>query len=185
MLSANRPMYAEALLIAVLFSIFLILMLPFAGPFLSRKVRAWFGSRNVKIILAMQLIIVPALFAGLVFTVSEPIWMRFSERILWNYRKLTDACDSVLADHPLGTNVEIEISATDPSLPNIIKRLNPVAIRVKPHGLWMMLEHPSRAGYAVEWGQDPDNTNIWALSAGGEGVFDTVYTSAPPVLSRN
>ncbi|HEY1788535.1 MAG TPA: hypothetical protein VGJ73_10285 [Verrucomicrobiae bacterium] len=71
---------------------------------------------------------------------------------------------------------------TDPSLPKVIKRLDPVDIEVRHHAFWMMLESPSRAGYAVEWGQGQENTNIWTLVAGGENVFTTVYTSAPPVL---
>lgn len=180
-----NPSLYNLVLFSILFSFFLILMLPFASPLLSRRLRAWLGSRNVKIILTVLLIIGPAVLAVFVFEVIEPDWMRFAGRSQAYYRKLTDACDLVLAEHPLRTNQEIRIPVTDPSLPKIIKRLYPVAIEVKPNSFWMMLESESRAGYAVEWGQDQDNTNIWALSAGGENVFYTVYTSAPPVLSRH
>ena len=148
-----------------------------ASPLLSPRLRAYLGFWRVVAILVVLLVIVPIILAAFARQILEPPNIRFTEKSQRYYRKLADACDKILVEHPLGTNQFISVSVTDPTLPKIITDLKPVIIRVEPECLWMMLISDSRAGFAVGWGPQQSDTNVWEMWSGGENVFTTDYTA--------
>ena len=160
------------------FVIFAILMLPFASVFLSAKLRARLGSRWVVVSLVVLLVILPSVFALIAPELLESPYIRFQKHSQTYYGNLAQACNTVLAEHPVGTNKFIEISVTDPSLPKAIRDLHPIKINVSTQGYWMGLVSESRSGVGVSWGPQQDNTNIWSLQAiAPEGEDTVVYTS--------
>lgn len=77
------------------------------------------------------------------------------------YATLSQACDLVLAEHPLGTNKFIELSVNDPSLPQIIRDLQPQKIKIGPQSFWMV----HRDSFGITWGKSDYYTNFWVLSS--------------------
>src|SRR5688500_8991356 len=76
---------------------------------------------------------------GLVFLgPSLTQYSRFRHKSPAYYSDLTQAFDKLLAEHPVGTNRLVELSVTDPSLPNSILDLQPVKIQVWPHRVWIL-----------------------------------------------
>jgi len=100
------------------------------------------------------------------------------------YADFTAACDSVLAEHPPGTNEAIRIPVTDPSLPKIITDLHPIKIEVGPQRFWMLLVSDSHAGFGLTWDPKWDDTNVWVLHTTAESL-DTVVYSAMRSASPN
>ncbi|HUE36662.1 MAG TPA: hypothetical protein VMO20_04675 [Candidatus Acidoferrum sp.] len=166
-----------------LFVIFAILMLPFASVFLSAKLRARLGLRWVVVSLVVLLIIVPSVFALIAPGLLESPYIRFQKHSQTYYSNLARACNTVLAEHPVGTNKFIEIPVTDPSLPKAITDLHPIRIKVGPQGFWMLLISDSRAGIGVGWGPQWDNTNLWVLGEAAESLVTDVYTNKGNVFS--
>ncbi len=93
------------------------------------------------------------------------------------YADFTAACDSVLAEHPLGTNEAIKIPVTDPSLPKIITGLRPIRIQVSPQRVWMILGSDSHAGFGLAWEPQMNDTNVWVLHTIAEGLDTVIYSS--------
>jgi hypothetical protein len=93
------------------------------------------------------------------------------------YADFAAACDSVLAEHPLGTNKFVGIPVTDPSLPRIITDLKPTQIQVLPRRFWMMLGSDIHDGFGLTWEPRQGDTNTWVLYTIARG-FDTVIYSS-------
>jgi hypothetical protein len=132
-------------------------------------------SRTTKV-----LFLLPIFLVGLVLllpVLSHPQHFVFRHRSASYYSDFTKACDSLLAQHPLGTNQFIEISVTDPSLPKIIRDVNPFKIKVAPDWVWIVAwgsGHASGAG--ITWEpqyQIPNST--WVLSTTVESHSRVVY----------
>ena len=94
------------------------------------------------------------------------------------YADFTEACDSVLATHPLGTNEFILIPVTDPALPKIIIEAKPLKIEVGRQCLWMLQGSDSHAGFSLTWEPQWGNTNVWILHTTAESLDTIVYTAA-------
>jgi len=94
------------------------------------------------------------------------------------YADYTTACDSLMVEHPLGTNEVIELSITDPSLPKIITDLHPFRIQVRPYGVWILLGSTSHSGFGLTWEWKPKygQTNIWVLHTTAESLDTVIYT---------
>lgn len=98
----------------------------------------------------------------------------FHHRKIEYYKKFGQACDLIMSQHPLGTNESIGLSVTDPSLPKIIRDVNPIKIGVGRTGVSLL-----RGGsiqFGIEWAQDLDQTNIWVLSTTCESQNRILYT---------
>jgi hypothetical protein len=93
------------------------------------------------------------------------------------YDEFTAACDSVLAEHPLGTNESMMISVTDPSLPKTITDLHPIKIQVSHQRFWMLLVADSHAGFGLTWNPKWDDTNTWILYTTAESEDTVIYAS--------
>jgi hypothetical protein len=160
-----------------LFVIFATLMLPFASVFLSAKLRARLGLRWVIVSLVVLLVVVPSVFALIAPGLLDSPYIRFQKHSQTYYSNLAQACNTVLAEHPIGTNKVVEIPVTDPSLPKPITDLHPIKIEVSSHGFWMLLISDSRNGIGVGWGPKWDNTNLWVLGEAAESLETDVYTN--------
>src|SRR5690242_19688882 len=79
------------------------------------------------------------------------------------YARLAAACDSILAKYPVSTNKVIQVPVTDPSLPDAVKDMHPLKLRVKSQSVWMLLDSNSRAGIGLWWSPTPGETNVWQL----------------------
>jgi hypothetical protein len=156
-----------------LFATFAILVLPFASVFLSAKLRARLGVRRVVVSLVALLVVVPAALAVIVPKLIESPFIRFMERDERYYGSLANACDAVLAEHPLGTNQPLRIAGSDVSLPEIIRDLRPSSVTVSSNRVHIM------AGvrlFGVSWEpQEDGKTNVWSLIVYPEGPQSVVY----------
>jgi hypothetical protein len=93
------------------------------------------------------------------------------------YANFTEACDSVLAEHPLGTNEAIWIPVTDASVPKIIKDLHPIKLQVNPQRVWMLLGSDSHAGFGLEWHPKWNDPNVWVLDTVAESMETDIYSA--------
>ncbi|HWH69556.1 MAG TPA: hypothetical protein VNT26_09240, partial [Candidatus Sulfotelmatobacter sp.] len=55
-------------------------------------------------------------------------YLRLQHKSGGYYAELAAACDSILRQHPPGTNQVIWIPVTDPSLPKVIRNLQPLKL---------------------------------------------------------
>lgn len=93
----------------------------------------------------------------------------------WN-ADFTVACDSLIVSHPSGSNEFVWVSVADPSLPKIIKDLQPLKMQVGPQRVWMVLVSDSRAGFGLTWDPKWNDTNIWVLHTTAESLDTVVYS---------
>lgn len=159
------------------FATFAILMLPFAIPLLSAKLRARMGPKRVVITLVTLLVIVPAILAIIVPDFLESHWIALQHKSTKFYTGLAAACDSVLSQHPMGTNEAIWISVADPSLPMPIRNMHPLKIQVNSNRVWMLLDSDSHAGIALAWEPSWTNKNVWVLDISGDAPERVIYTT--------
>jgi hypothetical protein len=71
-------------------------------------------------------------------TLAHPSFFAFHNKSPAYYKELSQACDLILLQHQLGTNLFIEVAVTDTSLPKIIRDLDPLEIRVQPLRAWIL-----------------------------------------------
>jgi hypothetical protein len=125
--------------------------------------------RIAGIIFLLFLVVV---IGGVVYLRNSSVYLGFKHKSTKYHAEFAEACDSVLAQHPLGTNKDIELSTTDPSLPKIITDLHPVRIGVSPNKVWILVNESHIDGLAVIWEpvwepQNQNQTNDWALTING------------------
>jgi hypothetical protein len=90
------------------------------------------------------------------------------------YSEFARACDSVLAQHPLGTNEFIRISGADSSLPKIIRDLEPSRVTISSNRVHLVVG-VGRDGFGVSWEQDEAQTNVWAINTFVESLQRVAY----------
>lgn len=90
------------------------------------------------------------------------------------------ACDSILAQHPLGTNKTIQLSPVDPSLPKIVCDLHPLKIQISANRIWMLVDGSHADGLATVWEPAVEaHTNVWHLHINnGQGKSKVVYVTS-------
>ena len=164
------------------FSIFALLMLSFAIPFLSAKFRAKLGRRKVVACLVIMLVLIPAglsvLMAVLLDVVLNPKQFRFVENNDQKYfADLARASDVMMMQNPLGTNDFVLIGGTNASLPKIIQDLKPSRIIVASNYAHITVGN-SRMGFGISWKLDETKTNSWTMSVNGEDGSQVVYSEA-------
>ncbi len=116
-------------------------------------------------------------YVGLLPMLVNPQYFGLKHKGAKYYADLTGACDSILTEHPLGTNEVIKIAVTDPSLPKIITNLHPIKIRVSPQRVWLLLGSDSHAGFGLAWEPQYGQTNMWVLHTIAEGLDTVIYVS--------
>ncbi|MGC3958682.1 MAG: hypothetical protein QM813_12310 [Verrucomicrobiota bacterium] len=91
------------------------------------------------------------------------------------YSEFARACDSVLAQHPLGTNTFICITGADPSLPKIIRDLESSRVTISSNSVHLMVG-AGRGGFGILWAQNEAQTNVWTISTFAESMQKVAYT---------
>jgi hypothetical protein len=133
--------------------------------------------------LSRKTIIISALIVGcclvLLNWLLDSKYRRFKNQNPKYHADVAAACDSMLANHPLGTNQYMELSVTDASLPEIIRNLHPEKIKLSTNWVWIWVDSSRSDGLAITWEpRDEAHTNIWNLIISyGEGSSKAVYVS--------
>lgn len=101
-------------------------------------------------------------------------YSRFRHKGESYYAEFTTACDTILVQHPLGTNRFIEVSVLDASLPKIIQDLQPAKIKLSSNRVWIL----SNGGeFGISWElEDETKTNAWLLITSIESQTTILYT---------
>ncbi len=136
------------------------------------------------------LVFVLSIVSFVTYVRATSVYLGFKQKDAKYHAEFAEACDSILAQHPLGTNKVIELSVSDPSLPRIITDLHPVRMGVSPNKVWILVNESHVDGLAVIWEpewepQNPNQTNTWTLSInGGDDPGDTVFVTnrVPPPM---
>ena len=85
-----------------------------------------------------MVVALPIGFVLLMPILAQPGHFAFRHRSTSYYVEFTKACDSLLAQHPLGTNKFIELPVTDASLPGIIRNVHPFRIKLAANWVWIL-----------------------------------------------
>jgi hypothetical protein len=117
------------------------------------------------------LVLLMGLAVGL-FVFWPDSYSRFRHQSKAYYAEYAQGCDSLLAQHPLGTNRFIEVPATDATLPQIIRDLRPSKIVVSTNRVWL-----SAGGqFGIAWEPEVEGqTNVWVLRTIIESHVRSVY----------
>lgn len=148
--------------------------------FLSAHLGPWQYSLNMRAssgMSALRTIVVVAAVVVLVLVIFAPLrspYLRLIHKDRAYYERLARGCDTLLVQHPLGTNSTLDVAASDPSLPKVISDLHPTQIMVSTNGVWFMKDRD----FGVGWRPQDQDTNQWALTVFGEGPFKVVYVEA-------
>jgi hypothetical protein len=89
------------------------------------------------------------------------------------YSEFARACDSVLSQHPLGTNEVIRISASDTSLPKIVRDLQPQQVTITSNRVHLIVGQGR--GFGIAWEQDEMRTNVWVIHTFAESLVRVAY----------
>jgi len=137
---------------------------------------------------ARTILIVAFLFGGalLMLVVFPSPYLRFTQRDSSYYRQFASACDLLLRQHPIGTNDwvyrkgvrseenSIRIQRQDPSLPHVIRALDPDDIILSPNRVWIGVG-VGRGAFGIVWIQDTAGTNGWTLRTYAESLQKILY----------
>lgn len=109
---------------------------------------------------------------------SGPPYRRFRNHSPAYFTELAEACDSLSAQRPTGTNLVHSMSGNDPALPAVIRGLGADEIRVYPNRVWIGIGGDEKS-FAVLWEPAHDAANhSWVLLGDYDGVLETVHSSA-------
>jgi hypothetical protein len=91
------------------------------------------------------------------------------------YAQIGRACDLILQQHPLGTNIGQTMSGSDKTVPQIIRDLHPrqIVISSEPSSVWFPVGQ-GRLAFGVAW--EHRGSNFWVLKTIAENRETTVYT---------
>lgn len=156
-----------------LFCISAILMLPFASVLLSSKLRSRLGAVGVAVTAILLLIVIPSIMAAIAPQLLRTPYESFFEKDKSYYAVLAHACDQMILEHPLGTNVSavdfnrngeavkfLNVPSNDPSIPEVIRHLNPSNIEISQNNISFIADV---RGFSVSWMSDDQDTNLWKL----------------------
>lgn len=133
--------------------------------------------------LAKSLLVIVTLLAVLILVLPilvHPQHFAFRHRSAGYYADFARACDSLLAQHPIGTNQFVEVPVFDPSIPSIIRQVHPFRIKLATNWVWILAWGEGHAdGVGITWGpQSESQTNGWALLTAVEGQTRTIYVAS-------
>jgi len=136
-----------------------------------------------RVILILVLVLGGAVWA--LFGHRSP-YLRFTQKGSSYYREFAGACDSLLGQHPVGTNDwvyrsgrrssenSIRISPQDPSLPKVIRDVRPDDVILSSKRVWIGIG-VGRGAFGIEWIQDTSGTNGWSLRTYAESLEKLLY----------
>lgn len=102
-------------------------------------------------------------------------YLRFMEdRNEGYYSNFAHACDILLAQRSLGTNMFLRLAPGDESVPKIIRDLHVTGLTVFSNSVGMRTGI-GRSGFGVSWGPDEAMTNSWVLKTYAEGLERVAY----------
>ena len=129
--------------------------------------------RNFQIITALAILTILAAVGFFLFWPDSH--SRFRHRSNAYYAEFARGCDSLLAQHPWGTNDFIELSGTNTQLPKIIQDLQPSKIKVSSNQVWIL----SQGGkFGISWEPETETkTNVWLLITSVESHARIVYSA--------
>ena len=115
-----------------------------------------------------------ALILGLPYAISP--YLLFMDKSSAYYAQVADGLELVRQQHPLGTNLFLQIPVSDPSITQVIRDLHPSEIRRFADGAGLRIG-TGRGRFTVSWSRDEMHTNssIWTLQSNAEGLRKTVY----------
>jgi hypothetical protein len=118
-----------------------------------------------------------AVFLLLLYCQLTRKYVEFKHRTAAYHSEVAAACDFMLAHYLVGGTNGVEISATDTALPQVIRNLHPLKIKVARNWAWIWVDDSHLDGLNITWEpQDEAHTNIWNLVIGnGEGPSEVVY----------
>src|SRR5437016_2966820 len=91
--------------------------------------------RAARVIPAIVLIVL--LSAVVLFVLFDTKFRRFKHQSAMYHAEVAAACDFMLAHYPIGTNsYGVEISVTDAALPQVVRSLHPIKIKLAPNWAW-------------------------------------------------
>ena len=105
---------------------------------------------------------------------SQQPYIKFMHQSEEYYADFARACAAIHSKHPVGTNHVVEIPITDSSMPEIIRALHIVKIKVGRDYVWMM--HGGPGAFSIQWqGNDLIHSNEWTLTTTAESDSRIVY----------
>jgi hypothetical protein len=106
-------------------------------------------------------------------------YVRFKHQSTKYHSAVAVACDFMLAHYLVGGTNGVEVPATDTALPQVIRNLHPLKIKLERNWVWILVGDSHLDGLNITWEpQDESHTNIWNLSIGnGEGPSEVVYVA--------
>jgi hypothetical protein len=124
------------------------------------------------------LLFIVCILIGLVLllvTVSfQSEYRRFMKKSPRYYAELARACDTLIHDHPLGTNTLLHLPRDDASLPQIIRKLNPHRVALSSNRVHFIVG-AGRLAFGVSWEPLEGQTNVWAIATSTENVGRVAY----------
>jgi hypothetical protein len=140
------------------------------------------GDPFMKRLKVKLIFVIPIIFLGLIcafflysFLYGPYQYYNFNHQKENYYASLANACDSVIQNHPVGTNRFVGIATTDVSLPREILVLHPVKMQVYSGGIWIL--HGGRLKFGINWEQNQSQTNQWVLSSTLESKIINLYNT--------
>jgi len=147
--------------------------------------------RNLKALAlnATKLIVLASFFVFVIVPFSCSLFLNadyrhFKYKNAKYHASFGEACDFILAQHPLGTNKSIVLAGTDPSLPRIISDWHPIRVGLTPNYVCVEVHNGHIGGLSIIWKpqwepQNQTQTNTWNLCINsGEGPEEIVYVGS-------
>lgn len=129
--------------------------------------------RIVRIILiTLSIPAAVCLVAVLALWLLKSPYLRFVDKDQKYYFRVARACDSILDQHPLGTNEFVRLPGDDASVPSIIRDLHPSAITISSNRVHVMV---GVRDFGMSWEAQNGDTNSWTLNVYTEGPEKALY----------
>ncbi len=140
-------------------------------------------NRRMRVPRIIKFLLLGILFAGFVLLLpilAHPQHFAFRHKSAGYYVEFTKACDSLLAQQPLGTNKFIELPVTNASVPKIIREVHPFKIKLATNWVWILAWGEGHGkGVGITWGPENEaQTNVWVLRTTVESHTRTVYVAS-------
>jgi hypothetical protein len=132
--------------------------------------------RILRVLLIVVVVMASAIGALLFHPMFQSHYIQLQHKSPEYYAELAAACDSILAEHPSGTNDTILIPVSDPSLPQVVRGLHPLRLQVSGQNVWMLLNSDSRVGIGLEWHPKVEDTNVWVMDIAAESLETVIYS---------
>src|SRR5690349_8377840 len=117
---------------------------------------------RLRLLLGVAILVVGVLAWFALPALIYPDYFSFRHRGNKYYAEFASACAALMSEHPPGTNTYLEIAPTDPSVPKILKGVNPLKIKITTDRVWIL--HGGSLEFGIACRQQLFDTNAWILS---------------------